>query len=53
MGTELLQPIFVETLLIQLGSLLDTVDAYVLEWGGLDVVLGVAWLQTLYKVIMD
>jgi hypothetical protein len=29
------------------------VDAWVLELGGLDVVLGVAWLSTLGKVVMD
>lgn len=29
------------------------VDALVLELGGLDMVLGVSWLSTLGKVVMD
>ena len=28
-------------------------DAYVLKLGSVDVVLGVAWLRTLGKVVMD
>ncbi|CAJ2672993.1 unnamed protein product [Trifolium pratense] len=38
---------------IQLGPLEVVVDALVLELGGLDMVLGVAWLSTLGKVVMD
>ncbi|KAK2367399.1 hypothetical protein QL285_080687 [Trifolium repens] len=38
---------------ILLGSIEVEVDAWVLELGGLDVVLGVAWLSTLGKVVMD
>ncbi|MCI16743.1 enzymatic polyprotein, partial [Trifolium medium] len=42
-----------EEIKIQLGSIEITVDAMVLELGGLDVVLGVAWLSTLGEVVMD
>ncbi|MCH87789.1 RNA-directed DNA polymerase (Reverse transcriptase), partial [Trifolium medium] len=38
---------------IQLGSVEVVIDAWVLELGGLDMVLGVAWLSTLGKVVMD
>lgn len=30
-----------------------TVDAYILELGGIDLILGVGWSETLGKVIMD
>lgn len=32
---------------IQLGHLTVNIDAFVLEFGGIDVVLGVSWLRTL------
>ncbi|MCH87949.1 enzymatic polyprotein, partial [Trifolium medium] len=38
---------------INLGQIEVKVDAIVLELGGLDMVLGVAWLSTLGKVMMD
>ncbi|MCH82079.1 enzymatic polyprotein, partial [Trifolium medium] len=38
---------------IQLGTIEVMVDAWVLELGGLDMVMGVAWLSTLGKVVMD
>ncbi|KAH1034725.1 hypothetical protein GYH30_054917 [Glycine max] len=38
---------------INLGAMVVVVDALVLELGGLDVVLGMSWLCTLGKVIMD
>ncbi|MCH90152.1 RNA-directed DNA polymerase (Reverse transcriptase), partial [Trifolium medium] len=38
---------------IQLRDIQITVDAWVLELGGLDMVLGVSWLSTLGKVVMD
>jgi hypothetical protein len=38
---------------LMMGELEVSVDALVLELGGLDMVLGVAWLSTLGKVIMD
>ncbi|RDX67401.1 hypothetical protein CR513_53726, partial [Mucuna pruriens] len=30
-----------------------TIEAYVLDFGGLDIILGVAWLKGLGKVVMD
>jgi hypothetical protein len=38
---------------MQLGPIEIVVDAWVLELGGLDMVLGVSWLSTLGKVVMD
>ncbi|PNY15662.1 retrotransposon-related protein [Trifolium pratense] len=38
---------------IQIETIQVVVDAWVLELGGLDMVLGVAWLSTLGKVVMD
>lgn len=38
---------------LTLGSKTFTIDALVLELGELDVVLGISWLSTLGKVIMD
>ncbi|PNX95310.1 hypothetical protein L195_g018500 [Trifolium pratense] len=38
---------------IQMEAVSVVVDAWVLELGGMDVVLGVAWLSTLGKVVMD
>ncbi|PNX66773.1 hypothetical protein L195_g063208, partial [Trifolium pratense] len=34
-------------------TVLIVVDAWVLELRGLDMVLGVSWLSTLGKVVMD
>jgi hypothetical protein len=42
-----------EGLSLWLGGLKVIVDALVLDLGGLDVVLGVSWLCTLGKVLMD
>ncbi|GAU10042.1 hypothetical protein TSUD_272800 [Trifolium subterraneum] len=38
---------------VNLGGVDIMVDAFVLELGGMDMVLGVSWLSTLGKVIMD
>ncbi|XP_045802278.1 uncharacterized protein LOC123895846 [Trifolium pratense] len=38
---------------IQMETVHIVVDAWVLELGGLDMVLGVSWLSTLGKVVMD
>lgn len=38
---------------LQIGELTVTVDAYILELGGVDVILGLAWLQSLGKITMD
>jgi hypothetical protein len=38
---------------MQLGPIEIVVDAWVLELGGLDMVLGVSWFSTLGKVLMD
>jgi len=40
-------------LILQLDGSKFVVDAYVLELGGLDLILGVAWLKGLGKVVMD
>ncbi|XP_057428622.1 uncharacterized protein LOC130722049 isoform X1 [Lotus japonicus] len=37
----------------KVGNIEITIDALVLDLGGLDLVLGVSWLSTLGKVIMD
>ncbi|GAU21227.1 hypothetical protein TSUD_11450 [Trifolium subterraneum] len=42
-----------EGITISLGPVEVKIDALVLELGGLDVVLGVSWLSTLGKVVMD
>lgn len=44
---------FCEGVGISLGFQTFVVDALVLELGGLDVVLGVSWLSTLGKVVLD
>lgn len=36
-----------------LGEMETTIDAYILELGGVDLILGVVWLETLGKVTMD
>ncbi|PNY08330.1 retrotransposon-related protein [Trifolium pratense] len=36
-----------------LGDMETTLDAYILELGGVDLILGVVWLETLGKVTMD
>lgn len=38
---------------IQLGELKIVVDAYIMELGGIDIILGVRWLETLGKVVMN
>ncbi|CAJ2636500.1 unnamed protein product [Trifolium pratense] len=38
---------------MKVGEFEIVVDAFVLELGGMDMVLGVAWLSTLGKVVMD
>ncbi|GAU14480.1 hypothetical protein TSUD_250200 [Trifolium subterraneum] len=38
---------------MKMGDLEVVVDAWVLELGGMDMVLGVSWLSTLGKVVMD
>ncbi|MCI05080.1 RNA-directed DNA polymerase (Reverse transcriptase), partial [Trifolium medium] len=38
---------------IVLGEMETTFDAYILELGGVDLILGVVWLETLGKVTMD
>jgi hypothetical protein len=42
-----------EGIRMKLGMIEVVVDAFVLELGGLDMVLGVSWLSTLGKVVMD
>jgi hypothetical protein len=42
-----------EGISLKLGPIEVVINALVLELGGLDVVLGVSWLSTLGKVIMD
>ncbi|GAU17045.1 hypothetical protein TSUD_105440 [Trifolium subterraneum] len=42
-----------EELKMKLGEMELVVDVFVLELGGMDMVLGVAWLSTLGKVIRD
>ncbi|PNX97560.1 retrotransposon-related protein, partial [Trifolium pratense] len=38
---------------VALGDMETTFDAYILEIGGVDLILGVVWLETLGKVTMD
>jgi hypothetical protein len=38
---------------MKLGNIEVSIDALVLDLGGMDMVLGVAWLSTLGKVVMD
>lgn len=38
---------------LQIGELSVIVDAYILELGGVDVILRVAWLQSLGKIVLD
>lgn len=40
-------------IVIKMSSVKVVIDALVLDLGGLDIVLGVSWLSTLGKVIMD
>lgn len=40
-------------LTLQLGEFDIVLDAFVLKLGGVDVILGVEWLKTLGKVVMD
>lgn len=40
-------------MLIKLGDSEFNIDAYVMELGEVDVILGVVWLETPGKVIMD
>lgn len=40
-------------IVMKMGSVKVVIDALVLDLGGLDMVLGVSWLSTLGKVIMD
>ncbi|PNY13662.1 retrotransposon-related protein [Trifolium pratense] len=42
-----------EGVMMKMGESEVVVDAYVLELGGMDMVLGVSWLSTLGKVVMD
>ncbi|PNY02722.1 retrotransposon-related protein [Trifolium pratense] len=42
-----------EGVALMLGEMKVVVDALVLDLGGLDVILGVSWLSTLGKVMMD
>ncbi|PNY16937.1 retrotransposon-related protein [Trifolium pratense] len=42
-----------EGLKMKMGECEIVVDAFVLELGGMDMVLGVSWLSTLGKVVMD
>lgn len=52
-GHKVLSKGLCEGVRISLGSQTFVVDALVLELGGLDVVLGVSWLSTLGKVVVD
>lgn len=38
---------------LQIGELILVVEAYVLDLGGMDIILGVAWLRSLGKITMD
>ncbi|XP_058771346.1 uncharacterized protein LOC131644773 [Vicia villosa] len=52
-GHKVLSKGLCEGVRISLGSQIFVIDALVLELGGLDVVLGVSWLSTLGKVVVD
>lgn len=38
---------------MQLGDVEINVEAYIMKLGGIDIILGVVWLETLVKVIME
>lgn len=38
---------------LKLGGINVTIDAYILELGGVDIILGVEWLQALGKIVVD
>jgi len=52
-GHRVLTRVKCSSLTVQLVNSKFVVDAYVLELGGLDLILGVAWLKGLEKVVMD
>lgn len=37
----------------QMGDIQMKVDAYILDLGGVDAILGMAWLRTLGKIMVD
>jgi hypothetical protein len=52
-GHKILSQGTCEQVKMKLGPIEVIIDALVLELGGLDVVLGMSWLSTLGKVVMD
>ncbi|MCH86025.1 Ty3/gypsy retrotransposon protein, partial [Trifolium medium] len=52
-GHKVLTKGMCEGVKMKVGELEVVVDAFVLELGGMDMVLGVSWLSTLGKVVMD